>query len=125
MGVLIDRDCTSESVLAKAHGRVDMLLCLTSSVLTLLYTLTLNGNVGSVAFMSVACALALLRLYCIMVYQPMLNQYWNRLAQAFLARLPPTPHPAPHPHTHPTPRASRRVVAAGLRCTAWPKRALG
>jgi hypothetical protein len=85
--VLIDRNTssTSESPTAKAHGRVDMLVCATKLLLAVVAALATGGTVAPRALAIVACAVAALQLHATVVYQPLANHTWNCVHGAFAA----------------------------------------
>ena len=83
LGLLIDRNPTSESMTAKAHGRVDMLLCSCKAILALVASITASGTVKPALLIVATCIVAVVQLYATTVYQPLYSQRWNQYHGSF------------------------------------------
>ncbi len=81
----MDRSPTSESLQAKAHGRVDMVLCVCKGLLALIAALVSGGALQPVMLISLVCIVAAVQLYAVVVYQPLYNRTWNQYQGAFAA----------------------------------------
>ncbi len=79
----MDRDPASESIQAKAHGRVDMLLCCCKGVLSLVAALTIGGTLQPVVLVSVLCVVGFIQLYAEIGLQPLYSRRWNQFNGAF------------------------------------------
>ena len=81
--MFIDRNPLSESIQARAHGRVDMLLCCCKGLLALVAALTAGGTLQPIGLIVVACCVALVQLYAVVVHQPLFSRRWNCYTGAF------------------------------------------
>jgi hypothetical protein len=75
----VDRSPASGSILAQAHGRVDMVVVTLKVLLALLAAVSAaTGEAGIMAQLCGAGCLALVQLYTSVVYQPLYSRYWNQ-----------------------------------------------
>ena len=81
--MLIDRSPVSDFVLAKSHGRVDIVLCCANIAMALLFSLqdTLQVSV----LVAAVCVFAALHLYLTLYYIPFFNQSCNQYHTLFSA----------------------------------------
>jgi hypothetical protein len=83
VGLLVDRNPVSESIVARAHGRVDMLLCSCKALLALAGALTAAGTARPALLIIASCIVAVLQLYAYVVYQPLYSARWNQYHGSF------------------------------------------
>jgi hypothetical protein len=82
-GVFVDRNPASESIQAKAHGRVDMLIACSKGVMSLAAALTIGGTLKPVALIAIVFANSIIQLYTVILYQPLYNRTWNQYNGSF------------------------------------------
>ena len=79
--MFIDRNPFSETLLAKSHGRVDMLLCGAKTVLCLLFTL--RAAINTTILIVAVCLVAALQFYTLLYYLPYYSGMFNQWSCSF------------------------------------------